>query len=110
MASFQAKTGWERPRKSENKNYCSDQFLPDPLKRIPKKQQKIKKTPLWLLFKPKQVGKHQERVKIKIIVLINSYSTHDKEFQKNSKIIQKIKKHDYGFFSCQNRLGKPKKG
>ena len=37
MASFQAKTGWERPRKSENKNYCSDQFLADPLKRIPKK-------------------------------------------------------------------------
>ena len=39
MASFQAKTGWERPGKSENKNYRSDQFLPDPLKRIPKKQQ-----------------------------------------------------------------------
>ena len=28
--SLQAKTGWERPRKRENKNYCSDQFLPDP--------------------------------------------------------------------------------
>ena len=37
MASFQAKTGCERPKKSENKNYRSDQFLPDPLKRIPKK-------------------------------------------------------------------------
>ena len=43
MASFQAKIGWERPRKSENKNYCSDQFLPDPLKRIPKKQEKNSK-------------------------------------------------------------------
>ena len=30
MASFQAKTGWEWPRKSENKNYCFDHFLPDP--------------------------------------------------------------------------------
>ena len=30
MAFFQAKTGWERPRKSENKNYCSDHFLPNP--------------------------------------------------------------------------------
>ena len=29
--TFQAKTSWERPRKSEDKNYCSDQFLPDPL-------------------------------------------------------------------------------
>ena len=29
MASFQAKIGWERIRKRENKNYHSDQFLPD---------------------------------------------------------------------------------
>ena len=29
MASSKAKTGWERPRKSENKNYCSNQFLYD---------------------------------------------------------------------------------
>ena len=28
-ASFQAKTGWERPRKRKKKNYRSDQFLPD---------------------------------------------------------------------------------
>ena len=26
---FQAKTGWQSVRKSENKNYRSDQFLPD---------------------------------------------------------------------------------
>ena len=31
ISSFQAKTGWEMPRKSENKNYRSDQFLPDQL-------------------------------------------------------------------------------
>ena len=31
MASSKAKTGWERPRKGENKNYCSNQFLLDPL-------------------------------------------------------------------------------
>ena len=30
MASFQTKTRCERPRKRENKNYRSDQFLPDP--------------------------------------------------------------------------------
>ena len=30
MANFQAKPGWERPRKSENKNYYSYHFLPDP--------------------------------------------------------------------------------
>ena len=30
MVSFLVKPGWERPRKSENKNYRSDHFLPDP--------------------------------------------------------------------------------
>ena len=31
MASFQANIGWKRSRKSENKNYRSDQFVPDQL-------------------------------------------------------------------------------
>ena len=43
MVSFQAKTSWERPRKRENKKYRSDQFLPNPEQRIPKKQKKKKK-------------------------------------------------------------------
>ena len=43
MASFQAKTSWERLRKSENKNYRFDQFLPDLLQGLPKKQQKNSK-------------------------------------------------------------------
>ena len=30
MAYFKAKTSWKSPRKSENKNYRSDQFLLDP--------------------------------------------------------------------------------
>ena len=30
MATFQAKIDWKRFRKRENKNYCSDPFLPDP--------------------------------------------------------------------------------
>ena len=29
MASFQAKIGWKRPRKRENKNYRSLPFQPD---------------------------------------------------------------------------------
>ena len=43
MGSFQAKTGWEIPRKRENKNYHFDQFLPDLEQRIPKKQEKNSK-------------------------------------------------------------------
>ena len=30
MASFQAKIGWQRPRKREKKKNCSDEFLPNP--------------------------------------------------------------------------------
>ena len=40
---------------------------------------------------------------------MSSYPTRNKEFQKNGKKIQKIKKHHYGFFSSQNRLEKAEK-
>ena len=33
------------------------------------------------------------------------YPTRKREFKKNSKIIQKVKKKYYGFFSSQNKLG-----
>ena len=60
MASFQAKIGWKSSRNGENKNYRSVSFQPgakqEILKRL-KKIQKIKKIPIWLHFKPKQVGK-----------------------------------------------------
>ena len=53
MVSFEAKIGWKRKRKSENKNYRSVQFLPDRLEKIPKKFKKIKKIPLSHHFQPK---------------------------------------------------------
>ena len=40
MASIQAKIGWKRQRKSENKNYRFLPFLPDGLEKIPKKKKK----------------------------------------------------------------------
>ena len=41
MASFQAKQGWKRPRKSENKSYPSVSFLHDAKYVILKKSKKI---------------------------------------------------------------------
>ena len=41
MASFQAKIGWTRRRKRENKNCLSVPFLPDGKYKIPKKNKKI---------------------------------------------------------------------
>ena len=43
MASFQAKKGWKRMRKSENKNCISVPFLPDGKYKTPKKEKKRKK-------------------------------------------------------------------
>ena len=43
MASFQAKKGWKRMRRSENKNCISVPFLPDGKYKTPKKEKKIKK-------------------------------------------------------------------
>ena len=37
IASFQAKIRWEGQRNREKKKYRSDEFLPDPENRIPKK-------------------------------------------------------------------------
>ena len=58
MASFQAKIGWERQRMRENKKkivpMSSYQTRNRKFKKIKnKKIEKIKKTPLWLLFKQK---------------------------------------------------------
>ena len=38
-----------------------------------------------------------------------SYTTHNRKFQKNSKKIQKIRKHHRSFFSSQNRMGMAEK-
>ena len=40
MDSYQAKIGWKRMRKSENKNYRSVPFLPDANYKFRKEQQK----------------------------------------------------------------------
>ena len=40
MASFQAKIGWKKLRKGENKNYRYVSFLPDAQEKITKKLQK----------------------------------------------------------------------
>ena len=53
MASFQAKIGWKRTRKSENKNYLSVQFLPDGKYKIPKIEKENKKNTIVALFQAK---------------------------------------------------------
>ena len=63
IASFQAKIGWEWPRKRKNKKNRSDGFLNDPKQKMSKRQQKNsknQKTPSQLLSELEQVGKGRE--------------------------------------------------
>ena len=69
-----------------------------------KKWKKNRKTSLWFLFKPKQERTGWEWEKKNILVPIHSNPSRNKEFQKNSKKIWKMKKHRYGFFSSQNGM------
>ena len=61
MASFQAKIGWKRLRKSENKKYHFVSSFPARNRKFQKNRKTIekikKKYPLWLYFNPKSEGK-----------------------------------------------------
>ena len=90
MASHQAKISWERPRMKENN--VPTQPIIENSKKIVKQFKKLENT-IRLLFEPKYVGEGREREKIKKkIVAMSSYPTYNREFQKNSKKFQKIKK------------------
>ena len=41
---------------------------------------------------------------------MGSYLTGNRKFQKNSKKINKFRKHHHSFFSSQNKLGRAEKG
>ena len=65
--------------------------------------------PLWINFKPKLIGEGWEREKTKLYFGYVPIRHVIKNSQKNSKIIQKIKKYHYGFISSKNRLEKTEK-
>ena len=94
MDSFQAKIGWKRMKKRENKNYRSVLFKPDEQQKASKQQQensKNQKIPSRVHFKPKQVGKGRERERIKIIVPFRSYPALNRKLKKIAKKIKKLK-------------------
>ena len=102
MKSFQAKIGWKRMGKRENKK-LSFRFIPTRCviknsKKITKKFKKLKKT-IMNTFKDKIGWKRMRKREIKNFVPFRSYPTHDLKFQKNSKKIEKIKRYHYGFIS-----------
>ena len=94
MASFQAKIGWKRQRKIENKNCSSVSFLLDALQKILKKQQKNSKklkNTIRASFQAKVGWKRLRKRENKINVLFRSCLTRNRKFQKNSKKFKKLK-------------------
>ena len=83
MNTFLAKRGWKRMRKREIKIIVS--FRSFPTRRVIENSKKIeknpknKKIPLWLHYKPKQVGERRDRAKIKIIVPFRSYQKRNRK-------------------------------
>ena len=53
MASIQAKIGWKRQRKRENKNYRSVPFLPTRNRKLEKNNKKIQKNTIMASFQAK---------------------------------------------------------
>ena len=60
-------------------------------------------------FQSKIGWKRLKKKKIKVINPFRSYPPLNRKLKKNSKKIQKTKKHPYGFISRQNRLEKDEK-
>ena len=92
MASFEAKIGWKRSTKRENKNYRSVPFRSNSMRNIKfqknsKKIQKIKKYHYGIISSQNRLVKDQ-REKIKIIVSFRSDPTHKRKLKKNRKKIQ----------------------
>ena len=77
MASFEAKIGWTRPRKRENKNYRSVPYQPNEEQKIPKKSKKIQKIKKYHygVISSQNLLEKPQREKIKIIVSFRSYPT-----------------------------------
>ena len=92
MSSFQAKIGWKRQRKRENKNYRFVPFLPDCLEKIPKNQQKNSKyfqNTIMGSFQAKigwkRLRKKEDRNYISVTFLLDWLEKIPKKQQKNSK-------------------------
>ena len=85
MNSFQAKIGWKRLGKRENKKLLF-RFVPTRrvIENYKKKKQKNSKIPLWFHLKPKQVEKRMRKRENKNFRSV-PFPTRNRNFQKNSK-------------------------
>ena len=100
MTSFQAKIGWKRLGKRENKNYRFVPFQLDAqgkiLKKIGKKFKKLKST-IMTSFQAKIGWKRQRKRENKNYNFVPSLPDAKFQIAKKLQKIKKIKKCQYGF-------------
>ena len=96
-------------RNIENKNYRFVSFLHDAQKKIPKKIKKLKNAIVDSFQAKIDWRRMRKREKKNLYIRYVPIRHVTKNSQKNSKIIQKIKKYHYGFISSKNRLEKTEK-
>ena len=79
-------------------------------KKVVEKFKKLENT--IIAFFQVKIGRERprKREKKKKIVPMGSNLTGNRKFQKNSKKINKFRKHHHSLFSSQNKLGKAEKG
>ena len=110
MTYFPANPGWERQRKSENKNYRSDHFQPDPKQRIEKKiakKFKILKNTIIASFKAKTGWERLRKSENKNYRFDHFLPNPEQRIPKKiAKKFKQLKKHHYGILPSRTWLGK----
>ena len=106
LALFLSKPGWHRSRKGKKKKKLSRfPFLPDPVKKIPKKKskkiRKTKKTSFWDYFYPNwdEIGRGREKK-----ILVPNFVPILPGLENSKKNSKKIHKHNSDFISIQTGL------
>ena len=105
MASFQAKIGWKRLRKRENKNYRSVTFLPDRLEEIPKNLKKFKKYHYGIISSQNRLKKAEKKKKQKISFRFVLTRRVIENFKKIAKKFKKLKNTFWHHFKLK-QVGK----
>ena len=113
MASFQAKIGWNRPRKRENKIIIPFRSYPKRNRKFQKNSRKIRKIKNYhygFISRQNRLEKAEKERKQKLSFRFVPTRRVTENSKKNRKKIQKINKYRYGFISGQNRLEMDEKG
>ena len=112
VASFQAKIGFKRLGRRDNKNYSSVSFLPDLQQKIPKKNKKIKKYHYKFISSQNRL-EIDEKERNKNYRSISFRSVPTRCVIENSKRVakkfKKLKKYHSGFIASENRQEKAAK-